>query len=81
MGLWPGALTDREKDLLGTEYAAGHTTNDLLVYEWTDVFTDPATGESHELEFQRLQGHQVDAYFDIVNAICAELGENPELLN
>lgn len=74
MGLWPGSLYDRTKDLDGTEYAQSQLGNELLVYKWEDTYTDPDTGETQVLEFQRQQGYQTDAYKDIILGIADTLG-------
>lgn len=74
LGLWPGSLYAREMDASGIQYAEGQSGNDLLRYEWTDIYTDPVTGESIELSFNRLQSYQIEAYQDIVRAMAGMLG-------
>lgn len=74
LGLWPGSLADTETGEDGTVYAAGHAGNENLRLTWTDVYTDPETGETTTLNFQRQQSNQAEAYQDIVLGLAETLG-------
>lgn len=73
LGLWCGSLEDTTV-LNGVEYAAGFEGNENLRKTWTDVYTDPVTGEKTTITFERLQGNQNQAFWDSVIGIATELG-------
>lgn len=75
VGLWPGSLYARETDEdTGLQYAEGNLGNELLLYQWSDTYTDPSTGDVVDLEFTRSQPYQAEAYKDIILAIADMLG-------
>ena len=74
LGLWPGALTDTQIGEDGREYATGFVGNELMLKNWTDIYTDPETGEQTEVSFTRQQGYQAETYEDYVLSVATALG-------
>ena len=75
MGLWPGSLSDTEIGSDGNEYARGHKDDPLFLKNWTEVYVD-TVGNTHILQFERMQGYQYEAYMDLVIGFAKTLGFN-----
>lgn len=71
IGLWEGSLYNVVETQTGI-YQSGEEENELLLYQWTDTFTNEA-GETKEITFKRQHGYQAEAYRDNVLALGKEV--------
>lgn len=78
LGLWPGSLEETETGVDGIEYAAGYVGNPNLAKTWTDVYTDPKTGEQTTFTFTRQTANQDKLYNDQILGLATELGYDTE---